>query len=223
MRITIHDRDPQGERIKGAVWFRGAESMIAGAGAGLVSSVVTCPLDVVKTKLQAGGANAGRGPSGLVGQSKLELAFLSLLPLTHSLTHSLSSLSRALSCTLFYPCTLALDHGRRYALRHAGTAKHIWLNDGFRGFYRGLGPTIIGYLPTWAIYFTMYDLIKQRLSVTRGQFAASFPLRARARESSLPPSVPSPLPPTPRQLYGERNTSGLRGLMSTQKHVSLDL
>ncbi|GAA5956500.1 hypothetical protein JCM8115_000590 [Rhodotorula mucilaginosa] len=115
MRITIHDRDPQGERIKGAVWFRGAESMIAGAGAGLVSSVVTCPLDVVKTKLQAGGANAGRGPSGLVG-----------------------------------------------------TAKHIWLNDGFRGFYRGLGPTIIGYLPTWAIYFTMYDLIKQRLSVTRG-------------------------------------------------------
>ncbi|GAA5985474.1 hypothetical protein JCM10908_006989 [Rhodotorula pacifica] len=116
MRITIHDRDPHNERIKGAVWFRGAESMIAGAGAGLVSSVVTCPLDVVKTKLQAGGAN-GRsgGPSGLVG-----------------------------------------------------TAKHIWLHDGFRGFYRGLGPTVIGYLPTWAIYFTMYDLIKQRLSVTRG-------------------------------------------------------
>jgi solute carrier family 25 (mitochondrial folate transporter), member 32 len=26
--------------------------------------------------------------------------------------------------------------------------------------YRGLGPTILGYLPTWAIYFTVYDSIK---------------------------------------------------------------
>jgi len=26
--------------------------------------------------------------------------------------------------------------------------------------YRGLGPTILGYLPTWAIYFAFYDGIK---------------------------------------------------------------
>ncbi|GAA6017779.1 hypothetical protein JCM10207_000498 [Rhodosporidiobolus poonsookiae] len=113
MRITIEDRDPQGEKFKGAVWFRGAESMVAGAGAGLVTSVLTCPLDVVKTKLQAGGAHGG--PNG---------------PL--------------------------------------GTFRHIWAHDGFRGLYRGLGPTIIGYLPTWAIYFTVYDQAKNRLSEIRG-------------------------------------------------------
>ena len=28
--------------------------------------------------------------------------------------------------------------------------------------YRGLGPTILGYLPTWAIYFAVYDGIKRR-------------------------------------------------------------
>jgi solute carrier family 25 (mitochondrial folate transporter), member 32 len=33
-------------------------------------------------------------------------------------------------------------------------------NDGIRGMYRGLGPTILGYLPTWAIYFAVYDGIK---------------------------------------------------------------
>jgi solute carrier family 25 (mitochondrial folate transporter), member 32 len=27
--------------------------------------------------------------------------------------------------------------------------------------YRGLGPTLLGYLPTWAIYFSVYDGIKR--------------------------------------------------------------
>ena len=35
-------------------------------------------------------------------------------------------------------------------------------HDGIRGLYRGLGPTILGYLPTWAIYFAVYDGIKRR-------------------------------------------------------------
>lgn len=40
------------------------------------------------------------------------------------------------------------------------TVKSIMKHDGLRGFYRGLGPTILGYLPTWAIYFAVYDGIK---------------------------------------------------------------
>ena len=39
--------------------------------------------------------------------------------------------------------------------------KNILKHDGFRGMYRGLGPTILGYLPTWAIYFAVYDSIKR--------------------------------------------------------------
>lgn len=35
-------------------------STVAGAGAGLVSSIITCPLDVVKTRLQAQKAGRGR-------------------------------------------------------------------------------------------------------------------------------------------------------------------
>lgn len=84
--------------------------MTAGAGAGLVSSIVTCPLDVVKTRLQA--------------------------------QH------------------LARDASDYEGVR--GTVKRIWRQAGFRGFYRGLGPTVAGYLPTWGIYFTVYDLVKDR-------------------------------------------------------------
>ena len=86
-------------------------SMTAGAGAGLVASFVTCPLDVVKTSLQA-------------------------------------------------------QHVSRHAQHYEGVrliVSRIWTQAGFRGFYRGLGPTVTGYLPTWGIYFTVYDLVKDRL------------------------------------------------------------
>lgn len=86
-------------------------SMVAGAGAGLVSSIATCPLDVVKTTLQA--QSAPRGAPGYEGVTK--------------------------------------------------TVYRIYRQSGLRGFYRGLGPTIGGYLPTWGIYFTVYDFIKDRL------------------------------------------------------------
>ncbi|CDO71688.1 hypothetical protein BN946_scf184915.g32 [Trametes cinnabarina] len=83
--------------------------MIAGAGGGLVASIATCPLDVIKTKLQAQRAvNPQEGYLGVVA-----------------------------------------------------TVKDIVKHDGLRGLYRGLGPTILGYLPTWAIYFAVYDGIKR--------------------------------------------------------------
>lgn len=43
------------------------------------------------------------------------------------------------------------------------TVARIWKQAGFRGFYRGLVPTVAGYLPTWGIYFTVYDMVKDRL------------------------------------------------------------
>ncbi|KAI8084229.1 mitochondrial carrier domain-containing protein [Gilbertella persicaria] len=77
---------------------------IAGAGAGLISSIITCPFDVVKTKLQ--------------------------------------------------------NQSRRDYRGTIGTFKSICIEEGLSGFYRGLTPTVVGYLPTWAIYFTVYDVCK---------------------------------------------------------------
>lgn len=45
----------------------------------------------------------------------------------------------------------------------------IWAKDGIRGLYRGLGPTIFGYLPTWAIYFAVYDKVKAEVGRRRGE------------------------------------------------------
>jgi hypothetical protein len=104
-------------------------SMTAGAGAGLVASIITCPLDVVKTRLQAQHVSKNAGYEG-------------------------------------------------FGL----TVTRIWGQSGLRGFYRGLGPTVGGYLPTWGIYFTVYDLVKDRLGNWRsGGGGESFQLTGRSR------------------------------------------
>ncbi|KAG0141278.1 hypothetical protein CROQUDRAFT_51944 [Cronartium quercuum f. sp. fusiforme G11] len=112
MRGLLKDLDGKG----GGRWsyLIGTESIISGAGAGLVSSIMTCPLDLVKTKLQAQGG-------------------------------------------------LHVDGRTSYYKGLVGTIRIIWQEEGFRGLYRGLGPTIFGYLPTWAIYFTVYDSVKSKL------------------------------------------------------------
>ncbi|EJD40916.1 mitochondrial NAD transporter [Auricularia subglabra TFB-10046 SS5] len=87
-------------------WY---SSFLAGGAAGFVSSVATCPLDVIKTRLQAQRVHhAGEGYLGV-----------------------------------------------------AGTVRQVFVRDGLKGFYRGLSPTLLGYLPTWAIYFSVYDSIKK--------------------------------------------------------------
>ena len=71
--------------------------------------------------------------------------------------YSFSFAARLFSFRLFElwigggPCSRALS---------AAVLRKIWHEDGPKGFYRGLGPTIFGYLPTWAIYFTVYDACK---------------------------------------------------------------
>lgn len=79
---------------------------IAGAALGFVAGVVVCPLDVVKTRLQAQGL--------------------------HAKYHG------------FFNAFLVIVR-----------------EEGLRGLYRGVVPVTIGYLPTWAIYFTMYERSKR--------------------------------------------------------------
>lgn len=91
---------------------------IAGALGGFTSGVVTCPLDVIKTKLQAQGAIAA---ANKVAPQRVYSGLI-------------------------------------------GTASVIWREEGIRGMYRGLGPIVLGYLPTWAVWFTVYNKSKVYLA-----------------------------------------------------------
>ncbi|EAW10142.1 putative mitochondrial carrier protein [Aspergillus clavatus NRRL 1] len=86
---------------------------VCGASAGVASGIVTCPLDVIKTKLQAQGGFLRRRGQDVEAK--------------------------------------ALYRGM------LGTGRIIWRQDGIRGLYQGLGPMLLGYLPTWAVYLAVYD------------------------------------------------------------------
>jgi solute carrier family 25 folate transporter 32 len=119
---SSENKDPMAERPTPLERFVASRSQhainaFAGAAGGFTSGVVTCPLDVIKTKLQAQGAWRIRYPEGAVRQAAI------------------------------------------YRGMH-GTARLIWKEEGLKGMYRGLGPIILGYLPTWAVWFTVYGRAK---------------------------------------------------------------
>ncbi|KAK8056883.1 hypothetical protein PG993_002110 [Apiospora rasikravindrae] len=107
---------------------------LSGAIGGFTAGVATCPLDVIKTKLQAQG--------GFVALSKSKGG-----------------------------------HHPRIYNGLVGTARVIWKQEGLRGMYRGLGPIVLGYLPTWAVWFTVYNESKDYLTKkaeVRNQVAVNF-------------------------------------------------
>lgn len=99
---------------------------LCGASAGMASGIVTCPLDVIKTKLQAQGGfrrGAKQVASGMLYRGLL------------------------------------------------GSGRKIWREDGIRGLYQGLGPMLLGYLPTWAVYLAVYDRAREYFYDKTGKYS----------------------------------------------------
>ncbi|KAH7309920.1 mitochondrial carrier domain-containing protein [Stachybotrys elegans] len=104
--------------------------LLAGASGGLVTAVVTSPLDVLRTRLQSDFYQSGSRPVQTV----------------HSIRHANPS-GRLWATFSHVRETFQIFHSIRY-------------NEGWRGFFRGLGPSLAGVVPATAIKFYVYGNCK---------------------------------------------------------------
>jgi len=187
---------------------------IAGGVGGTTGAIFTCPLEVVKTRLQS--SNSGFDTSlktqtaaavtnpAAAARSTNRKAFARIDKVTYrpvfGSQHSVNLLNGShghfgsttpiLYSTQSQPCrpvktkltsfpdrTNKLVHTRhgvhtvsvpdpppKRTLGVWGCLRHIWVNEGPRGLFRGLGPNLLGVAPQRAIYFWSYSTTKKTLN-----------------------------------------------------------
>ncbi len=139
-------------------------NILAGGLAGSITATFVCPLDVLKTRLQVQRRVPGVKYNGISGGCLLlyrkyviiksawnEQTFYALLTF-EKLIYFLTSL----------------------VCLPAGSLSKILAEEGVKGLYRGLTPTLLALLPNWAVYFTVYERLKINLG-NRAQGRNYFP------------------------------------------------
>ncbi|KAK0061418.1 solute carrier family 25 member 36 [Biomphalaria pfeifferi] len=126
--------------------------LIAGGTAGTTGAVLTCPLEVVKTRLQS-------SVSSFV-QVNVHAA-LRLLPSQQVVAIS--------TCThgcqvVHNDAVLDPSKYKKHQFQIVSCLKHILKTEGIKGLFKGLGPTLVGVAPSRAIYFGAYAHCKQALN-----------------------------------------------------------
>ncbi|CAF1709160.1 BnaCnng04760D [Brassica napus] len=71
--------------------------------------------------------------------------------------------------------------------------QNIVKNEGFRGMYRGLSPTIIALLPNWAVYFSVYGKLKDVLQSSDGTLSVGANMVAAAGAGASTSIATNPL------------------------------
>ncbi|XP_012938953.1 solute carrier family 25 member 36 [Aplysia californica] len=126
--------------------------LIAGGTAGTTGAVITCPLEVVKTRLQ----------SSVTSFVQVNVhAALRLLPSQQVVTLGASN------CDVIVNQNSVLDVPKQQSRPCQGLVaclRHIIKTEGIRGLFKGLGPTLVGVAPSRAIYFGAYAHSKQYLN-----------------------------------------------------------
>lgn len=130
---------------------------VAGGLGGSFGAFVTCPLEVIQTRLQSSAFRHQRTAKLRVTQN-----FSSTGPAANFSTTTVADSKLNIAANRFKGL---ISYGR-YMVQH----------EGFLSLYKGLGPTLIGVIPSRAIYFALYSTAKDKLNKSGKLTADSTPV-----------------------------------------------
>lgn len=128
--------------------------LVAGGLGGTAGAIATCPLEVVKTRLQSSTANFVNVNASSVSPQASSLTAFTRFEFCSCTPISSTSVDR-------YSSTVVTDVGRRHqSIGIWRCLKHIVESEGARALFKGLGPNLVGVAPSRAIYFCTYSQTK---------------------------------------------------------------
>ncbi|GJJ15835.1 hypothetical protein Clacol_010113 [Clathrus columnatus] len=171
------------------------QSLLAGAAAGTATDLLFFPIDTIKTRLQSAqgfiraggfrGVYQGIG-SVVVGSAPGAAIFFAvydnlkhnspipqhLEPVTHIIAASVAEVA---ACVVRVPTEVIKTRsqtstfGKTGALSSLIAAQKTFETQGFRGFYRGFGITVLREIPFTSIQFPLYEIFKIQLAKRLGR------------------------------------------------------
>lgn len=128
--------------------------LIAGGVAGTVGAIATCPLEVVKTRLQS---SVTHFHPAYIQSHTTTYVPRTVVPNVHLYTSAGSITADS----------HIIQNGYHHQKRHVSLLqclRYIVQTEGINGLFKGLGPNLVGVAPSRAIYFFSYANMKKYLN-----------------------------------------------------------
>ncbi|CAG9534443.1 unnamed protein product [Cercopithifilaria johnstoni] len=142
---------------------------LGGALGGTAGTAITCPLEVVKTRLQSTEYACTLSHSHSEGSSKNPIR----LPHPHNRMVTSVNISQKLRLCYMPPTCAVQQNVQLFAKPSLSVQqsrslyiffKQIVANEGFAALFKGIGPNLIGVAPSKAVYFCTYSSCKRLLN-----------------------------------------------------------
>ncbi|KAL3994202.1 Mitochondrial carrier family protein [Acanthocheilonema viteae] len=148
---------------------------LGGALGGTAGTAITCPLEVVKTRLQSTEyAYTTLSHSHSEGTSKARIRFPHPhILLCHSRMRTSANIPQKLRLCYVPPTCAVQQNVQLFAKSGLSVQqsrslytmfKQIVVNEGFSALFKGIGPNLIGVAPSKAVYFCTYSSCKRLLN-----------------------------------------------------------